>query len=153
MVNKRRGRPAGREPSREDDEIGDADDEQMNGFQQEEGFEETCEGVPKTEACPKCQQEDCLGRSCDGACDRCDFSACENLCENKGECKTCLEFEECRIRCSEAPQRCDKRYCEGFDCRTRAASGVDCDWDCANCNDNDCFHWDTVEEEENDQED
>jgi hypothetical protein len=109
---------------------------------EEEEAEETCGGLPKSVACLTCQKEDCQGRLCDGYCDKCHFDSCEDRCEYDGECKFCSEFDNCEIRCKEAPDRCDKRHCRGFRCEERWVSGNDCDRDCGNCSYEGCYFWD-----------
>lgn len=106
----------------------------------EEDVEEMCGGVPKRIACKRCQKDNCQGRFCDGYCDKCHFH-CEARCENGGECKFCPDFDDCEIRCKEAPDRCDRRHCRGFRCQDRTLSGADCDGLCGQCDDRGCYSW------------
>lgn len=119
---------------------------------EEKGPQEMCNGQSKEKACRKCQEENCQGRHCDGYCNLCNFHYCEDRCENDGLCKTCEDYAECEIRCREAPERCDKRHCQGFECRDRTLSASDCDYDCENCGDIGCYFFDhPADEEEGDE--
>ncbi len=147
------GRKTGQEekvPQEKDDREDAIPEERESTDEGEEEFVEMCDGIPKEQACMTCQVEDCVGRFCDGLCYGCSFDACGDRCENDGFCKTCEEFDDCRIRCREAPKDCDKRHCEGFECDYRYPSGTHCDEDCQNCKDTGCYFWRHPEEEDRD---
>ena len=149
----RDGRKTGREekvPQEKDNEEDVIPEEQESADEGEKEFVEMCDGIPKEQACMTCQVEDCVGRFCDGLCNYCSFDACDDRCWNDGFCKTCEEFDDCRIRCTEAPVDCDKKNCEGFECERRYPSGTHCDENCQNCNDTGCYFWRHPEEEDQD---
>jgi hypothetical protein len=140
------GCTVGSKNEKEEKEV-DAEMEERDGFEEEAYHEEEseeeemCGGLPKRIACRRCQKESCQGRFCDGYCNKCRFDSCEIRCEYDGECKFCSEFDDCVIRCKEAPDGCDKRRCRGFRCEERWVSGDDCDEDCGNCSDEGCYFW------------
>lgn len=107
---------------------------------EEEDVEETCGGRPKRIACRKCQKDNCQGRFCDGYCVKCRFQ-CEARCGNDGKCKFCPGFDNCMIRCIEAPDRCDKKHCRGFRCEDRWPSGTECNDECKGCGEEGCYYW------------
>lgn len=131
-----------------EEETEDGDDAEMEESTDEDYvLVEMCNGKRKDQACLDCQEEHCNGRYCHGSCSECNFDHCEIRCENDGVCKTCEEFDDCSIRCMEALEYCDKRHCDGFECRERFVSGmVECDNDCASCDSRGCYFWDHFED-------
>ncbi|MFQ6060284.1 MAG: hypothetical protein ACE5KV_03165, partial [Thermoplasmata archaeon] len=129
-------------------ETEDGDDAEMEDSTDEDYvLMELCNGKPKDEACRDCQEEHCNARYCDGCCIECNFDYCPLRCENDGACKTCERFDDCPIRCMEALEHCDKRHCDGFECRERYVSGmVECDSNCADCKEKGCYYWDHLED-------
>ncbi|MCK4444028.1 MAG: hypothetical protein KAW09_05760 [Thermoplasmata archaeon] len=142
------------EPDTEEDLTDEEEGEDGEGTEMEESTDEDyvlvemCNGKRKDEACRNCQEENCNARYCDGCCNECNFDYCEIRCENDGVCKTCEKFDDCPIRCMEATEHCDKRHCDGFECRERFVSGmVECDEKCGSCDERGCYYWQFFEDE------